>query len=68
MNGFKKIGEKIKYYREAKGISAEAFAKSCGISVEKLHKIENGEVVYQLSTLFKIASILEIDLPELLNF
>lgn len=68
MNGFKKIGEKIKHYREEKGISAEVFAKSCEISVDKLHKIENGEVVYQLSTLFKIASVLKIDLPELLNF
>lgn len=68
MDGFRKIGEKIKYYREEKGISIEILAKSSGISVEKLQQIEDGGIVYQFSTLFKIASALEIDLPELLNF
>lgn len=68
MNGFKKLGENIKYYREEKGISIEVLAKLCKIPIDKLCQIEAGEIVYRLSTLEKIAFALEIDLPELLNF
>lgn len=68
MSGFKKIGEKIKFYRDEKGISIEMLAKNSSISVEKLKSIEKGEIVYNFSTLFKIAHAMEIDLPELLDF
>lgn len=68
MNGFKKLGEKIRFYREKKNISLEELAKLSGISEEKLRQIENGEIVYEFNTLLKLASVLEVELPDLLNF
>lgn len=68
MEGFKKIGEKIKYYREKRGFSRQMLAKRAYMTVGKLEEIENGEIVYHFWTLQKIAKALDIDLPELLNF
>lgn len=68
MNGFKKIGEKIKFYREKRGITLETLARQTYISKNRLEEIENGQAIYQFWTLQKIAKALEIDLPELLNF
>lgn len=68
MNGFKKLGEKIKYYREKRGLSQKELAKRTFMTVSKLNEIENGTIVYQFWTLQKIAKALDIDLPELLNF
>lgn len=68
MNGFKKLGEKIRFYREEKGISIESLAKLSGISEEKLCQIKNGEIVYQFNMLLKISSALAVELPDLLNF
>lgn len=44
MNGFKKLGEKIRFYREKKNISLEELAKLSGISEEKLRQIENAKL------------------------
>ncbi len=68
MSGFKKIGEKIKFYREKRGLSKEILAKRTYMTVQKLNEIENGDIVYQFWTLQKIARALDIDLPGLLNF
>ena len=68
MNGFKKIGEKIKFYREKRGLSIDNISIATQINKSRFEKIENGDVVYQLNTLSKIANILEVDLPELLDF
>lgn len=68
MSGFKKLGEKIKYYREKRGFSRQTLAKRAYMTVGKLEEIENGEIVYHFWTLQKIAKALDIDLPELLNF
>lgn len=68
MSGFKKLGEKIKYYREKRGLSQKELAKRTFMTVSKLNEIENGTIVYQFWTLQKIAKALDVDLPELLNF
>ena len=47
MSGFKKIGEKIKFYREKRGLSKEILAKRTYMTVQKLNEIENGDIVYQ---------------------
>ena len=62
MNGFKKIGEKIKFYREKRGITLETLARHTYISKNRLEEIENGQAIYQFWTLQKIAKALEIDL------
>ena len=68
MEGFKKVGEKIKYYREKRGLSRQMLAKRAYMTVWKLEEIENGEIVYHFWTLQKIAKALDVDLPELLDF
>ena len=68
MEGFKKVGEKIKYYREKRGLSRQMLAKMAYMTVGKLEEIENGEIVYHFWTLQKIAKALDVDLPELLDF
>ena len=68
MNGFKKVGEKIKYYREKRGIDKKFLAKCIGMSDSRYEEIEDGRAIYQFWTLQKIAIALEIDLPELLDF
>lgn len=68
MEGFKKVGEKIKYYREKRGLSRQMLAKRAYMMVGKLEEIENGEIVYHFWTLQKIAKALDVDLPELLDF
>lgn len=68
MSGFKKLGEKIKYYREKRGLSQKELAKRTFMTVSKLNEIENGTIVYQFWPLQKIAKALDVDLPELLNF
>ena len=68
MEGFKKVGEKIKYYREKRGLSRQMLAKRAYMTVGKLEEIENGEIVYHFWTLQKIAKALDGDLPELLDF
>ena len=68
MNGFKKVGKRIKYYREKQGIDKKFLAKCIGMSESKYEEIETGRTIYQFCTLQKIANALEIDLPELLDF
>lgn len=68
MDGFKKIGKKIKYYREKRGLDKKLIAKYVGISENRYEEIENGQAIYNFSTLEKIANLLKISLPELLNF
>ena len=68
MNGFKKIGEKIKFYREKQGLSLQELAQKTFLQQAKLERIEAGVLIYKLSTLQKISEALNIDLPELLNF
>ncbi len=68
MNGFKKVGEKIKYYREKRGLDKKVLAKYVGMSESRYEEIEAGRAIYQFWTLQKVANALEIDLPELLDF
>lgn len=40
MNGFKKIGEKIRYYREKRGLSQKMLAKRTFMTAEDLRKLK----------------------------
>lgn len=68
MYGFWEVGKKIRYYRARRGYSKSNFAQEVGMSSTRLDEIETGAAVYQFETLQKIAKVLEIDLPELLDF
>ena len=43
-------------------------AQKLNISTKRMQDIENGKVTYTFTTLEKIAIILEVTLPDLLNF
>ena len=68
MNGYKKIGQRIRKIRAERGYEKKDFARMLEITVERLEEIENGTTEYQFRTLEKVASALGVDLPELLDF
>ncbi len=62
-----KIIEKIVFERNKKGFSYENMADELGITVSGYRKIETGDTKLTVERLFKIASILDITLSELLS-
>lgn len=64
---FIKLGNIIKEIRQKRGIDEKAMAKQINVSVSRYREIENGNVIYNFSTLIKIANILKVDLPEIFN-
>ena len=61
------VNEKIKLIREAKGLTQEQVAEKLGISSTAYGNIERGDNDPKLSKLEKIAEILGIKLPELVD-
>ncbi len=64
---FMKLGNIIKEIRQKRGIDEKTMAKQINVSVSRYREIENGNAIYNFSTLIKIADALEIDLPEIFN-
>jgi transcriptional regulator with XRE-family HTH domain len=62
------IYEKIKYMRQHKGFSQEKMAEKLGMSVNNYSSIERGKTDLHVSRLEEIASILQVNLFELLSF
>ena len=62
------IYKNIKNFRELKNISREEIANLLGMTVSGYSKIERGEVDLSISKLYKIASILNIEVDLILNF
>ncbi len=62
------LHEKIGLMRRIKGWSQEAMSEKLGMSPNGYAKIERGETDVQWSRLEKIASILEIEMKELITF
>ena len=62
---FIKLGNIIKEIRQKRGIDEKAMAKQINVSVSRYREIENGNAIYNSSTLLTIANILKVDLPEL---
>lgn len=56
------IGKKIKYFREERNLSVDEFAKLIGVSKTQMLKIEAGDTDFNLLTLEKILTILDITL------
>lgn len=62
-----KMGAKIRYYRQLKGINQTDFAIKVSISSQYLSKIENGKRIPSLPVLLSIAEALEVEVAELLD-
>lgn len=63
----KKIGNRIRIYRQNKGISSQQFAEMSGIKKDHLLEVERGRVELTLYDIIKIANILNIT-PDVLLY
>ena len=61
------IGQRIRRYRKACGLSQEALAQKVGISVTHMSHIETGNTKLSLPVLAKIAEELSVGTDALLN-
>lgn len=67
---FKKLGLKIAYFRKVKGLTQEQLAELMGVATSYIGAVEapNMHKTISLTTLFKIAQLLEIKPSKLLEF
>jgi len=62
-----KIGKRIRFLRESKGITQQDFAAICNFEKANLSRIEAGRTNPTISTLYKISQALEITISELVD-
>lgn len=62
-----KIGQQIRKYRKAHGMSQEYLAEQVGISVPHMSHIETGNTKLSLPVFAKIAEILDVPMDSLLS-
>ncbi|MBO7293718.1 MAG: helix-turn-helix transcriptional regulator [Clostridia bacterium] len=62
-----KIGERIRKFRKAKGLSQELLAEKVGISVTHMSHIETGNTKLSLPVLVDLARHLEVHTDDLLQ-
>jgi transcriptional regulator with XRE-family HTH domain len=60
----RRIGERIRALRNAKGISQEAFAAACGLHRTHMSLLERGKVNLTVNTLHQITIALGIKLKD----
>lgn len=60
------LGRNLRTYREARGLSQEAFADVVGTHRTRMGQLERGECNLRFSTLEEIAARLEVEPVELL--
>jgi transcriptional regulator with XRE-family HTH domain len=61
----KRLGQNVTKLRKDKGLSLEMLSNIADIDLSGLHRIETGKTDPKVSTLFKIARALDIDVKEL---
>lgn len=62
-----KIGQNIRKFRKAQGVSQEELAEKIGISVTHMSHIETGNTKLSLPVFVDIASALDVQTDDLLN-
>ena len=63
----RKIAERIKEIRTQKGLSQQEFAAKLDYEKSNMSRLESGKVNARITTLYAVAKVLEITLPELVN-
>lgn len=63
----KRLGQKVKALREAKGLSQEQLAEQMDTQHTQIGRIERGEVNSSINKLRKLATGLGISISELVN-
>lgn len=64
----KKLGKKLKEIRKKKGITQESLAEKVNIHQTYVGKLETGKSNPSFLMLYKISKVLDVKLPELLDF
>jgi transcriptional regulator with XRE-family HTH domain len=59
------VGGQLAKLRQKKGLSLRALAKECGLSVNAINRIERGESSPTVTSLHRLATALDVALPEL---
>ena len=62
---YKRIGNKIRYYRKDRNFEQVDFAQKIGITPQYLSKIECGYAKPSMDLMFRISECLDIDVAEL---
>jgi transcriptional regulator with XRE-family HTH domain len=63
-----KIGKRVRQLRESKNISQIELASACNFEKSNMSRIEAGNTSPNIYTLYKIATNLNVELPELFKF
>ncbi|MCA0348602.1 MAG: helix-turn-helix domain-containing protein [Bacteroidetes bacterium] len=63
-----KFGNRLRDIRLSKQLSQEMLANDADIPINQIGRIERAEIKTSLTTIFKIANALEIDVKELFEF
>ncbi|SHH54202.1 Helix-turn-helix [Caloranaerobacter azorensis DSM 13643] len=63
----KKIGERIRYFRNKRGITQVQLADMTSIEQTVISRYENGKIIPPISKLVIIARALEVDISDLLK-
>lgn len=63
-----KVSDNIKKFRELKNLTREQMASELGMSLSGYSKIERGEIDLTISKVYKIAEVLKVEVPQILNF
>lgn len=62
------LGNRIRDLREAKGCSIRELARRAGLSPELISRSERGQTEITVSSLLKLCSVLDLDLPGFFEF
>lgn len=62
------LGNNIRKYREAKGLTQTALAVRLELSYEYICRVERGQKFMSLRKLFELADILGVDFCKLMDF
>lgn len=63
----KRLGKKIKKYRNKAGLSQLKLALSSNISRTQISRLENGEISTSVLTLLRVAKALQLDKEQLMD-
>ncbi|MFW2475339.1 MAG: helix-turn-helix domain-containing protein [Sediminibacterium sp.] len=61
------VGENIRTARRRIGMKGETLAKALSITKSAVSQLENGSIDIRVSTIFKVAEVLEVSIFELLS-
>ncbi len=64
---FAALGKRIKDLRMEKGMSQQEFAAKLDYEKSNMSRMESGKVNLRIASLYKVAQVLGITLPELLD-